>query len=88
MLIVAGGNSQPPAISDGPNNTNEKVLILVSVIVIKTLSWVEIYLFSNIELLYDYKIYHVQLNIKSMLLLLNMVRFNNNYQKKLAISVS
>ena len=79
MLIVAGGNSPAPAISYGPNNTNEKVLMLVSVIVIKTLSWVEIYLFSNIELLYDYKISHVQLNIKSMLLLLNMVRFNNNY---------
>ena len=60
-------------------NTNEKVLMFVSVIVIKTLSWVEIYLFSDIELLYDYKIYHAQLNIKSMLLLLNKVRFNNNY---------
>ena len=56
--------------------------MFVSVIVIKTLSWVEIYLFSDFELLYDYKIYHAQLNIKSMLLLLNKVRFNNNYWKK------
>lgn len=69
----------PPPLLTALTNTNEKVLMFVSVIVIKTLSWVEIYLFSDIELLYDYKIYHAQLNIKSMLLLLNKVRFNNNY---------
>ena len=74
-----GKSPPPPPLLTALTNTNEKVLMFVSVIVIKTLSWVEIYLFSDIELLYDYKIYHAQLNIKSMLLLLNKVRFNNNY---------